>query len=1005
MLSTRSVFQRICCSDTTNKHKMAFTNVIKKMNLIEYPGHDQKKAEENNRSWLNLSDIRPEQVQNWTDLGDQMIAIARIKLTSNGKDTNYSFLSLPFSQLISLYNDLKEEDRTLCAIVLDNSPCHMFFDFDGKIEDDKSTVKSKLIASVIKQEQKLIDVFSEVFHEFFLLQFKRKPNMTGVYWEKASTEKKFSLHLHIVSEAFVSIQHHNEFMKRFKLYLQDHQQDNLLCRHKQDKEFVHLLDFGIYNKNRNFRLIGCRKPGGQPLERFVIDEDASTRYIEELLFAGLPSYSFRGSEDQQLLVCTPPVKLARGTRTVASEVKHDSDDDDAEIVPASVETEDLVKRMLAQLCTTRADDYSQWRDVIWCVRGLGCNIDLAHEFSKRSERHDASAVNKMWNSFETEKAKWNVGTIRNWLKVDLGEVWYQIEWGHMSKCGEDSTKDDRLDFNIIETIKEKWKSEGDAVNNWYNKLSKREKKENIDKYQNDLDQVDQTWSNKLVKYCNKYWAVIVQETKAMVIEEFVSYRQRDKKFKYNTVVRTARDFTEITSNRVVTQFSQKKTSISVAKFWLNHPGRRECDKIVFEPYAEGYINTCKFKNFNHFNGLEVSKIKAAAFCVGKDWKKMIQPLLKHILNVWCSKNCKLFKYVMCWIARLVQTPWEKLGTAIVLRGKQGSGKGIIIEKLGQVLGERYYFHVHNAADVTGTYTHNLLHTLLCFMDEAFWGGERDQAGILKKLVTEAQHSINAKYMPSYMVDSYLNLIFASNQEWVVPCDLVERRYVCLDVDGTLSGSQTTGSKAYFDNILNIPAEVFAYYLYSKDTSDFNPRSIPTTSMQRDQKTLSLPIFHKWWLEVISTGEIVCDTYPKRNDDERKDDPWGRPLYKDLVYKSFEQFAFRQRYIPTNNQFWKKIRELVPSIAEKKRSSNGSRQITVQFPSLKECRDYWRCQIVKDEEWIFDDEELEDVDETVDLDDFDIEEEEEKEKTTLENEQVMNIPENDEKKPTKKLNRK
>jgi hypothetical protein len=81
-------------------------------------------------------------------------------------------------------------------------------------------------------------------------------------------------------------------------------------------------------------------------------------------------------------------------------------------------------------------------------------------------------------------------------------------------------------------------------------------------------------------------------------------------------------------------------------------------------------------------------------------------------------------------------------------------------------------------------------------------------------------------------------LFASNELFVVAVDAQDRRFFCLETDNKYSGIQTVESKKYFDAILNVPVELFAHYLYTYDTSKFNARNIPMTSLKREQKNFN-----------------------------------------------------------------------------------------------------------------------------------------------------------------------
>ena len=51
----------------------------------------------------------------------------------------------------------------------------------------------------------------------------------------------------------------------------------------------------------------------------------------------------------------------------------------------------------------------------------------------------------------------------------------------------------------------------------------------------------------------------------------------------------------------------------------------------------------------------------------------------HIKDVICSGNDEHYQYLLDWTAFCVQSPGVRPGVAVVLRGKQGTGKGTFVE--------------------------------------------------------------------------------------------------------------------------------------------------------------------------------------------------------------------------------------------------------------------------------------------------------------------------------------
>jgi Family of unknown function (DUF5906) len=162
-----------------------------------------------------------------------------------------------------------------------------------------------------------------------------------------------------------------------------------------------------------------------------------------------------------------------------------------------------------------------------------------------------------------------------------------------------------------------------------------------------------------------------------------------------------------------------------------------------------------------------------------DWPKM----KAHIQEVLCSGSPEYFNYVMNWLARAVQKPGEAGEVALVLRGARGAGKGIFARTFGALFGQ-HFLHLSNARHLTGNFNAHLRDACLAFADEAFYAGDKQHEGQLKRLVTEPTLMIEAKYANAVSVRNCLHLIVASNDDWVVPAGTDERRFFVLDVSPT-----------------------------------------------------------------------------------------------------------------------------------------------------------------------------------------------------------------------------
>lgn len=512
----------------------------------------------------------------------------------------------------------------------------------------------------------------------------------------------------------------------------------------------------------------------------------------------------------------------------------------------------------------------------------------------------------------------------------------------------------------------------------------------------------------VVTYLNRFWARFLRLGKPWMVQELGSRcSSGDQRIRWEASFNSLKHLEEIYSNLNIQlpnyaqalqqQQSNRKrrnTSVNAAGLWLNHPASRRLNGIEFDPQkpailfrnslpAASSAAAATEGNYNLWRGFAITREMADQY-QAQAAAQLAAPLLNHIRQVWCRNSQVSYDYVISWMANVIQKR-GKNATALVVKGPQGAGKGIVVQKLGEIIGREadHFFHAHNMEDVLGTYTHNLRATCLAFLDEVTYGGNHEQAQRLKKLVTESTHSINAKYQPSYTVDSYLNIIIASNDAFVVPCETRQRRFMALEIDDSRCGRQTKELKQYYDEILKVPAAAFAHVLYHRDLSQFNPREIHATEFERDQKIRSFGPMMAWWHDCLQEDHIEGAVIVASESDptaaaassmsNTAATAFGALVVKDSMYNSFAHFCSRNRrgstyQITAKNEFWKlldawtqtsgrverQVHLAHPELKRQVLDTNGLKVWTrvVLLPNLDECREAWKDRVVFDSEWTF-----------------------------------------------------
>ena len=360
------------------------------------------------------------------------------------------------------------------------------------------------------------------------------------------------------------------------------------------------------------------------------------------------------------------------------------------------------------------------------------------------------------------------------------------------------------------------------------------------------------------------------------------------------------------------KLSQKKFK-SVAPLWLQSGYRKTYEDVVFDPSCA----VDKNRYYNMFRGFAMRPKEG-------DWSI----LRDHIRDNVCQKDGELYKYVISWFARLLQDPGgSRPGTALVFRGAQGCGKGVVVRSVGKIIGH-HYRHILHLTHLTGKFNVHLKDALLVFCDEITWGGDKATEGILKGLITEPTVRVEPKNKDSLEVESHINVCIASNNDWVVPAGLEERRFCVLDVS-----PDRCGDRAFFDSmhhqLENGGYEGMMYDLLHWDYSEVDLRTIPRTSGLFDQIINSLTPVHKFWYQRLCDGLILPN-----------DLHWVSEVPCNSLYTSYLDFCLSIgiRFSLIHNQFSRKLREICPGVITSRPTyDDGNRRYVYEFPTLKECR--------------------------------------------------------------------
>ncbi|WP_134681540.1 DUF5906 domain-containing protein [Paracoccus ravus] len=312
----------------------------------------------------------------------------------------------------------------------------------------------------------------------------------------------------------------------------------------------------------------------------------------------------------------------------------------------------------------------------------------------------------------------------------------------------------------------------------------------------------------------------------------------------------------------------------------------------------------------------------------------------HVREVICAGDQELFDYVLGWMAWKIQNPCSVPGVALVLRGGRGVGKNTFFENYGKLFGQHFYMTAHGD-QVMGRFNDHLMDCCLLGADEAFWAGDKRHEGVLKAMITGEQLGFEGKGRKAIQADNHLGVIVSSNNDYVVPAGLDERRFCVMDVS-----EKHKQDDAYFKPLreqMNAGGrEAMLHDLKAMDLSAFNIRKVPQTKALADQKLEAAPTFLKWLVDVLTLGEIE---WPYKSSAGTRTESWTRGATFEInkphffaAYREWCKHNTRKGGTETGQKLGKDVgKYLFPKKTVKQKRKGQSGDYIYCLPPLEEAR--------------------------------------------------------------------
>lgn len=453
---------------------------------------------------------------------------------------------------------------------------------------------------------------------------------------------------------------------------------------------------------------------------------------------------------------------------------------------------------------------------------------------------------------------------------------------------------------------------------------------------------------------------VMNEAFALVKDKMLLVAERvfDKHGAVNYVYRKWRDALEIYQSKIIfINNGEKQIPVELLEVWGTNKYALSYTNLVFNPREYNELLCASPLELNSFVGLNYSPTKTlTAEELTYLRANELKTFWEHVRLVWCRGNEEIFIYVHNWLCSRVQRPGYKIQTCITLRSKEGAGKGVVIDKVAEILGSQYVSVPPSLEHITGEGFNReyFERCLMMFLDECFYAGSKATKNQLKTKITAPFITINEKYMPQYRVENFATLILASNEDHVINRDIQSRRFLCLNLDNKYAGihAENSPERAYFNEILATDPQVLCNYMCSVDLDGWSGRAIPTTLEGETQALLSMSMEQRFVHEILADPGIIQEAkleYQRVDEQDRKRylPPDDADALEGLYVKSVLHSLFSKHVNHKSGpqKCFNIIKEMIPGVVNdtSKPRIHGKQVRLLMFPKLEVARNAYKIQ--------------------------------------------------------------
>lgn len=243
-------------------------------------------------------------------------------------------------------------------------------------------------------------------------------------------------------------------------------------------------------------------------------------------------------------------------------------------------------------------------------------------------------------------------------------------------------------------------------------------------------------------------------------------------------------------------------SVPVADLWLKSPQRRHYSKVVFRPgVSQAHMED---GHLNEWTGYPLQPKDAFEKC--KAFREWVEDYLTD------PKYPEQARWVYTYFAHILREPLNKQRAALVIIGPEKIGKTVFVNYFGKILGDSH-INIADVSKIHGRFNYHLKMLLLLHSEEAVHGSDKRHRSIIKDLISNKKMQFEAKYGGIESGESFLRLIYTSNEIGAAPIALGDTRHTVFNFN--ISGRippRGLIKRLYEESISDGPAALMSFLL-------------------------------------------------------------------------------------------------------------------------------------------------------------------------------------------------